>query len=46
MYRLMVKYGKGWKMGRNAYNTFMDALKRKAQMEAVGHKVVIVESEF
>lgn len=46
MYRLMVKFGRGWKMGINVYHSIEGAEKRKAKMESVGHKVKIIESEF
>lgn len=46
MYRLEVWYYKRWKMGVNVYNSIEEAEKRKAQMEAVGHKVRVIESEF
>lgn len=46
MYRLMVKFGRGWKTGINVYHSIEDAQKRKTRMESVGHKVKIIESEF
>lgn len=46
MYRLMVKFGRGWKMGLNVYHSIEDAQERKAQMEAAGHKVKIIETDF
>lgn len=46
MYRLMVKFGKDWKMGINVYPSAEDANKRKSQMEAVGHKVKVVKTDF
>lgn len=46
MYRLFVKFGRGWKMGINVYHSVEDANKRKAQMEAVGHKVKVVKTDF
>lgn len=46
MYRLEVWFYNHWKMGINVYHSIEEAQKRKAQMEAVGHKVKIIESEF
>jgi hypothetical protein len=41
MYRLKVKFGKRWVWGLNTYPTLEEVLKRKEQMENVGHKVKI-----
>lgn len=40
-YRLKVKYRSRWIWGLNTYSTIEAAQARKAQMEAVGHKVKI-----
>lgn len=45
-YRLKVKYGRTWKLGVKYYKSYEQALERKEQMERVGHKVQIVESDF
>lgn len=44
--RLEVWYYNRWKLGINEYHSIEEAKKRKAQMEAAGHKVRIVESQF
>lgn len=46
MYRLMVKFGRGWKMGVNVYHSIESAQERKAKMESVGHRVKIIKSSF
>lgn len=46
MYRLKVKYGKGWKLGWNVYETLEEAKNRKGEMESVGHRVKIVKVNF
>lgn len=44
MFRLKVKCGKSWKLGWNVYDTMEDAIKRKAEMESVGHIVKIIKA--
>lgn len=47
MYRLKVKVNsRKWKLGINVYKSIEDAEARKKEMEAVGHKVKIVETDF
>lgn len=46
MYRLQVKLGKSWKLGWKWYECKEEAEKRKKEMELVGHKVKIVETDF
>lgn len=44
MFRLKVKYGRGWKLGWNVYDTMEAALERKAEMESVGHVVKVIKA--
>lgn len=44
MFRLKVKYGRGWKLGWNVYDTMEAALKRKAEMESAGHVVKVIKA--
>lgn len=44
MFRLKVKCGKKWKLGWNVYNSMDEALRRKEEMESVGHIIKIVKA--
>lgn len=46
MFRLRVKCGKRWVLGRVAYATHEEAEARAQQMTTVGHKVKIEKTGF
>jgi hypothetical protein len=45
MYRLKVKIGRSWKIGRVLYSSYLEAQTRQIELSLIGANSIIVNSE-